>query len=1765
MTVERTHDELIGRTLGEFVLRERIGQGGFGAVYRAIQPALDREAVIKVLHARLKQSQPVNERFLREARLASKLDHPYAAHIYAFGAEPDGQLWIAMELVRGTPLDHVLELQGSLPLERLVPLLDRLCEVVHTAHEQGIVHRDLKPANVMVLSRAGRLLPKLLDLGIAKALVDGAEDKISGDEPTLSGDADTIASGRISGLTQRGALMGSPPYMAPEQWVDAGQADARSDLYALGILAYECLTGKPPYRGNNLSEIARAHANQSPPPLGRKLPTALDAVFAKVLAKSPDDRYPDALAFAAAFRHASGIAAEDVGLPALDRARRDLAASSAPQPIAEAIVAIDAARNAHQARDAIVQAVRTIIRYLGLLVLASRSRVSSNEPREATERLRELSRRALSEREWLELARSLTASWLDRRDAHPVPELVGILHDGKVVEDLELLAGLRDRELESQDALHELLVDAIARVARISDAIRFLADYPLVVTAVGQLAERWMGVRPPRRPTTAVRGKGLEPGVPALLDHDGAPVLSLAPLFAVAPATPGGPLELFLFDGRDARGARYIALPSGFVQHDNEFWQWFRAQLSISIDDSDTEDAGEKPPYRGLSAFGADDGASFFGREKQVDAFLNRLELQPLLAVVGPSGAGKSSFVHAGVLPALPAGWRAISLRPGASPLAALIARLEHATIGGGGDLRDAIWNDRDALGALLRAHAPRDAAIVLVVDQLEEMFTLCHDPDERRVFAEALASAARTADDPVRVIFTLRDDFLVRTDQQPALRNRIGQGLQLLTVPAADDLLRIVIEPARRAGYELEGDLAAEMVKQVADQPGALALISFTAAKLWELRDRHFRQLTRAAYRSLGGVGGALAKHADVMLDEMLPEERALAREAFRHLVTTQNTRAVLPRQDLRKLLGDSASADGVIEKLIASRLLVASESESGVETIEIVHEALLVSWPRLAEWRREDAEGARFREQLRAAAAQWHERGRAKGLLWRGDALAEYTRWHARHPGPLTDVEAAFAAASETDAARGRRNRRALLAGAFATLATVVVGLIVFNTRIAGQRRALHDQLESEYENEGRRLVLADDPLQALAYLDKARQLGADGPAQQLLVAEAVRATDGELFEAQYDQHVRSPRFSADGNQLIVAGFDGSARIFDAHRGSLLYTLPHDHEIFRVAFSPNGTTIATAGYTGVVTLWDVHTRSILRTLRHEDSAWCLSFTPSGLILSGDDHGLVISDPHTGSESLRVTSADAPLVSCALSRDGSLVAAGDRAGTARVWAVADGRLLRELHGHNNRINSLAFDRGAARLVTASADGTAIAWDVTTGARQVVLAHHDSIETAELSEDGTRIITASDDHTAAIWDATTGQQLHVLAAHTAELTRAAFTPDGKYAVTASFDGTAALWDADTGTPLARWWRHTAGVFAFDIAPQGDRVVTAGFDDLLVAWAVRPQDATIALRGHTSWLESARFSPDGRRVLTASADGTARLWDASDGRQLSVLTATGPLDDAQFNRDGSMISGRTKSELFVWKQDGTLMFQLDLATARGSAWSPDGRRLVAWTLDGRFVMWDASTGNKVLEHQLALGKTVLFVAFEPGGTKLLVAGEDRVVRTFDLSGHELAQREEQNPPVTAEFDASGTRVLSPMAQSIATIWDPTTGRTLVQLVGHAGNVRTAMWSPDGRFAITTGYDQTARIWDANSGNTLAIYETPGHGHRFASFSPDGARIVLADHDGVATIHTLPRFDEARWNWLMRCRVPYVVAGERVELRPREHALEDCHQP
>ena len=315
--------DLSGRTLGEFVLLEKIGQGGYAAVYRSEQPLLKRHVVVKVLR---KHDDVAEQRFLQEARLTSRFDHPFAAHVYAFGVDEDEDLlWIAMELVQGVTLADWLEQHGPMPLDQFVPFFECVADAVHAAHECGIIHRDLKPSNVMVIERGSRLLPKLLDFGIAKTLESSADiappprhEPVEEPGPTVDAAITArirprlqatptltgLARGKRSGITRTGVAFGSRPYMSPEQWSDAQTVGPTSDVYSLGILAYEVLTGRLPFTADSSEEYYRLHRHGEVPPLGPGFSRDLHRVIGCALAKLPEDRYRSALEMAAELREA---------------------------------------------------------------------------------------------------------------------------------------------------------------------------------------------------------------------------------------------------------------------------------------------------------------------------------------------------------------------------------------------------------------------------------------------------------------------------------------------------------------------------------------------------------------------------------------------------------------------------------------------------------------------------------------------------------------------------------------------------------------------------------------------------------------------------------------------------------------------------------------------------------------------------------------------------------------------------------------------------------------------------------------------------------------------------------------------------------------------------------------------------------------------------------------------------------------------------------------------------------------------------------------------------------------------------------------------------------------------------------------------------------------------------------------------------------------------------------------------------------------------
>ncbi|MCB9599169.1 MAG: serine/threonine protein kinase [Sandaracinus sp.] len=309
-------DPFLGRiVLGQFRIDEPIGSGGMGSVYRAHQTTLGRDVAIKILHPELAKNSDAVRRFHREARVATSLEHPNLVRVFLFGELPeDGNLYLVMEHLAGRSLVDVIDQDGVMPVPRAMHVITQICDAIGVAHAQGIVHRDVKPENVMLVDRLGDTdFVKVLDFGIARMLWD-----------------------QQTALTQSGVIFGTARYISPEG--ASGEAtDARSDVYSIGILAYQLLAGVTPFEAGSPVAMLMKHIHDPAPALrsrgeGRRVPQVVADVVMRALAKNPDMRYDDAGQLARALRDAAELAAIPVAGIAVGRGSYRPSAPTAPPP-----------------------------------------------------------------------------------------------------------------------------------------------------------------------------------------------------------------------------------------------------------------------------------------------------------------------------------------------------------------------------------------------------------------------------------------------------------------------------------------------------------------------------------------------------------------------------------------------------------------------------------------------------------------------------------------------------------------------------------------------------------------------------------------------------------------------------------------------------------------------------------------------------------------------------------------------------------------------------------------------------------------------------------------------------------------------------------------------------------------------------------------------------------------------------------------------------------------------------------------------------------------------------------------------------------------------------------------------------------------------------------------------------------------------------------------------------------------------------------------
>lgn len=512
---------------------------------------------------------------------------------------------------------------------------------------------------------------------------------------------------------------------------------------------------------------------------------------------------------------------------------------------------------------------------------------------------------------------------------------------------------------------------------------------------------------------------------------------------------------------------------------------------------------------------------------------------------------------------------------------------------------------------------------------------------------------------------------------------------------------------------------------------------------------------------------------------------------------------------------------------------------------------------------------------------------------------------------------------------------------------------------------------------------------------------------------------------------------------------------------------------------------------------------------------------------------------------------------SVAYSPDKTRIVTGSEDKTAKVWDAQSGKELFTLKGHENFVFAVAFSPNSKYIVTGSRDKTAKVWNALNGRKLLTFKmHKDIVNSAAFSPDGKLIVTGSGDKTAKVWDAQTGKVLLTLEAHTSGVIDAAFSPDGKHIVTGSEDQSAKVWDAQTGKESLTLKGHSDMITSVAFSPEGKRIVTGSRDTTAKVWDSATGQEKLTLKGHIFWITSVAFSPDSKRIVTGSHDATARVWDAQTGQETYILKGhTTFVHSVTFSSDGKrIVTGSHDATAKVWeaqedRETRTLKDHPYWVTS--VAFSPDSKSIV--TVSGNLTLtsrgntvkvWDVATGEERLTLPEQTG--VVSVAFSHDGKRIVTGGRDKMARVWDaqtgqklltLTGHELgiwavAFSPDGKRIVTGSGDAFNPNFNPEWLGKFTTakVWDAQTGRELLTLKGHQGDVTSVAFSSDGERIVTGGMfervsnskDRIAKVWDAETGKEL--HTLKGHTDWVSSvaFSPDGKQIVTGSGDYTAKV-------------------------------------------
>jgi len=1507
--------KMSGQSVKGYELRERIGAGGFGAVYKAYQPLVRRDVAIKVILPQYVNQPDFIRRFESEAQLIARLEHPFIVPLYDYWREPDGAYLVMRWLPGGSLRDKIKK--GPMAVDAVSRVLDQIASGLAVAHRRGVVHRDIKPDNILLDEEHNAYLA---DFGIAK------HQSISSPEAT-------------------GIVAGSPAYLPPEQFTSE-EPTAQGDIYSLGIMLFELLVGEVPYSDSSMSGMIYRKLNEPIPELDIKRPELaahpiLDTVLKRACALSPRDRYPDVSSLAEAFRQAANVAqVSDVLAP--------LGTGVWESSTSRDTTLLDLSGNTLILTDDLVLDESTT-----LIDIPVEKQIALENPYKGL--------RAFQEADAADFfGRASLVDQLVERLCEPHPfarflAVVGPSGSGKSsVVKAGLIPRLRTGALpNSANWYYVEMAPGPSPLVELGTALRSIAVNPpgdleqQLATDTAGLARLVNQIVPEGTELVLVIDQFEE--VFTLLQDEPQRVHLMRALIQ-AVTDPNSRIRIIVTLRADFYD-RPLMYP-GFSDALRK-----RTEVVIPLTPEELRETILRPAQR--VQLGLEAGL--------IDAIVGDVASQPgalPLLQYALTDLYETCKGHPLTLRAY---------REGGQVMGALARRADEIYHGLGDDGRESA---RQLLLRLVTlgegvedtrrraqwAELPDDDETRRVIDVMARyrLLTIDRDPITRSPTVEVAHEALiRTWERLREWLQTSREDLRTQrrlaaaaTEWQNAKRDPsfLASGARLEQFGEWSKKTTIALN--RNETEYLRTSLA-ERDRQARAEEARKAREAATARLA-----RNFQRVT--AVLAIVGVlavgagifAGVRASDAEqrvsLAAQTLTPVPQTLV--AAQSTLSASNIRATeIARQVQRgerriDALQIASSANLLLASDAGNAELAALLSISSLRT-EYTYQAEAASWDaasRLASIRRYTGHSQGI------LAVAYSPDGKQ---ILTGSADNTAILWDVQTGAQLRTFKGHTAIISGVAFSPDGKQILTGSADKTARLWDVQTGTEI--RQFKGHTEAI---TAVSFSSDGKRVLTGSQDMTARLW-------------------DAQTGTEIRQFKGHTGK-VNAAAMSSDGKRVLTGSDDKLAIWWNADTGEQIRAFREAKApILAVAISANNKVAALSSADAYLSLWDATTDSVGFNLElSNDVIYGLAFSPDGSVLlgAGDNHSIVAfpgtlptSEPQSEqAKTLRApfSGHDGRVTSVAFSPDGKTFVSGSEDGTARLWRADMSSLFRETAPQPSELHGVSVSPDGKFLLTAGGDGEVQLWDAATLANvRTFSGHEDAVTAALFTPDGKRVFTTSWDKTARLWDAQTGAEIRKFEGHTDYILCAALSPDGKWAVTGSTDRTARVWDLESGQTLRTLTGHAGQINAVVVSSDGKRILTGSADKTARLWDAQTGALIQTLTLTDSEVTVVAFSPDAKLILAGSSNGTVQLWSA-DGSVVGQLSGhTGAVSAAVFSPDGKLIlTGGADKTARLWDvQSRTEIrrFTRHGGPVLGAAFSPDGQALFTVGNDGMVHRWD----------------------------------------------------------------------------------------------------------------------------------------------------------------------------------------------------------------